>query len=622
MTQNRLFTLLISVLGLTVLFLTGCTHTVKLPDLSYDKIRTYKSFKVYANRSSAINTGVYVENGDYYSLIATGYVSTNRWDRAQVGFGGSGPERKLGVMIEKQFQGVPPINATIDAQTKGEISLVVEDSGFIAEYGYAKYNSKEYQDNTGSFEVTIIVWKTKNLDHIVDFFKQFKMMNPEEEVAEKLFAQAQSLKTLLAEVKIALDESKDQPQEQNVKTLSKSDKAESLDHQPPSLTASEPEKQQRVPLQKSPVDSASSRAPKDLYAPLMLIVSPREGQTISTVTIQLIGVVEDDKGLQKVEITINDKPLPSNEYRGIRINPTQLNRRYEFNEKIPVDVGSNLLKIHAEDISGRISEKTIVINRKEMRLKVWAVIVGVDNYPNFPHLKYAVKDARAFYDLLVKTKLVSPDNIFFVSNEKANLSNLRSILGTKLKRNAGQDDMVIIYFAGHGATEKDAKSPDGDGLEKYLLPFDADPKDLYASALPMREISYILNRINSERLIFIADSCYSGASGGRTVSIEGTRANISDSYINRIASGKGRVIMTASAANEVSVEDDTLQHGIFTYYLIEGLKGNADYNSDGLVTVDEVYRYVSEKVSKATAQEQHPVKKGSVEGQLVLGIVN
>ena len=51
--------------------------------------------------------------------------------------------------------------------------------------------------------------------------------------------------------------------------------------------------------------------------------------------------------------------------------------------------------------------------------------------------------------------------------------------------------------------------------------------------------------------------------------------------------------MTASSANEVSVEDDVLQHGIFTYHLIQGLRGSADYDSDGLVTVDEAYRYVS-----------------------------
>jgi uncharacterized caspase-like protein len=136
----------------------------------------------------------------------------------------------------------------------------------------------------------------------------------------------------------------------------------------------------------------------------------------------------------------------------------------------------------------------------------------------------------------------------------------------------------------------------------------------------MREIAHIFGRIRSERLIFIADSCYSGASGGRTISVGGTRANITDSFLDRITSGRGKVIITASAANEVSVEKDELQHGVFTYYLLEGLNGAADTDKDGIITVDEAYRYVSEKVPKATGQEQHPVKKGSVEGSLVLSI--
>jgi uncharacterized caspase-like protein len=180
--------------------------------------------------------------------------------------------------------------------------------------------------------------------------------------------------------------------------------------------------------------------------------------------------------------------------------------------------------------------------------------------------------------------------------------------------------MVIIFFAGHGATEKDVMSPDGDGLEKYLLPYDADPKDLYATALPMGEVSKIFSRIQAERLVFIADSCYSGASGGRTIDISGIRATISEAFLDRIAGGKGRVIITASGANEVSAENDNLKHGVFTYYMVEGLKGKADRDQDGVVTVDEAYQYVSEAVPRATGQEQHPVKKGTVEGRLILSI--
>ena len=105
------------------------------------------------------------------------------------------------------------------------------------------------------------------------------------------------------------------------------------------------------------------------------------------------------------------------------------------------------------------------------------------------------------------------------------------------------------------------------------------------------------------------------------MSVSGVRANLSDRFLERLAGGKGKVIISASSANEVSVEKDELGHGVFTYYLVQGLKGPADTDGDGIVTVDEAYRYVSKMVPAATGQEQHPVKKGSVEGQLVMGVV-
>ena len=78
--------------------------------------------------------------------------------------------------------------------------------------------------------------------------------------------------------------------------------------------------------------------------------------------------------------------------------------------------------------------------------------------------------------------------------------------------------------------------------------------------------------------------------------------------------------MTASGPNETSTENDELKHGVFTYFLLEGLRGKADIDTDGIITVDEVYRYVSKEVPKATEQRQHPIKKGIVEGQLILGL--
>ena len=138
-----------------------------------------------------------------------------------------------------------------------------------------------------------------------------------------------------------------------------------------------------------------------------------------------------------------------------------------------------------------MSERILTVHKIERRRKIWAVVIGINNYPYIRPLKYAVNDAKAFYQHLVDSTMIPPENILLLLNEDAKLTRLRSTLGTYLKNKAGREDMVIIYFAGHGATEKDVTSPDGDGLEKYLLPYDVEPKDLYATALPMGEISRI-----------------------------------------------------------------------------------------------------------------------------------
>ncbi len=81
------------------------------------------------------------------------------------------------------------------------------------------------------------------------------------------------------------------------------------------------------------------------------------------------------------------------------------------------------------------------------------------------------------------------------------------------------------------------------------------------------------------------------------------------------------MVLTSSKASEVSEEREYLGRGVFTYYLLEGLRGKADLDGDGIITVDEIYAYVSKKVPEVTGQNQNPVKKGEVEGQLILGRV-
>jgi uncharacterized caspase-like protein len=257
----------------------------------------------------------------------------------------------------------------------------------------------------------------------------------------------------------------------------------------------------------------------------------------------------------------------------------------------------------------------------------WAVVIGVGRYENagIPYLKYSVPDADAVYSVLTTTGGVKKDNVMLLtdrSERKPTLRNIKWALGTFLGRSAQKDDTVVIFYAGHGAPEPDTRGLERDGFAKYLIPSDADFDDLYSTALPMDELQTIFGRIEAERVVMFLDACYSGAAGGRTFASKRTRAGtVDDLFLERLTRSKGRAIVTAARPAEVSIELPELGHGIFTYYLTEGLKGAADLNRDGIVTLQELYEYVEQQVSRKSrlvGGNQHPVMKGELEGVLPL----
>jgi hypothetical protein len=643
-----------------------------------DSIKEYKRLILYGDRPGMVNTGVHIKSGDTYSIFATG--SVDLWP---VQFGAPPDFKYHDVRPEHGWPFMARIGGkeglasyftplrrrngiTLKAYSTGYLYLGVRD-GKVDSYG-EPLNSSYYQRNGGSFKVDIIVWTTDDWIQISEFFKKLAEKHPDNKPIVHALGQANSYAGVMVasnetskeieETKKEIDALKQEPDtkqaEINKDTMKKSaevemkvpaadspavervaqleDKLTRLtetlaqleemkkkleeERKKSSLLAKELEEKEKRELDLLAKLEGSSKTP-----PIIAIASPIGNDRVEVNKIILSGVAEDEQGLENLQIFINEESLESKIGRGIKWPEKSHPKRLSFRESIPLQRGRNQIKIRAVDSDGLSSENMVTVHYLERRKNVWAVIIGINNYPSIRKLKYAVNDARMFYNYLVNYNNIPSEFVTLLVDQKATLTKLRSILGTHLKNMAGKDDMVIIFFAGHGAIEKEVMSPDGDGLEKYLLPYDADPKDLYATALPMGEISRIFKRIRSERLVFIADSCYSGASGGRTIDIAGIRANISDAFLERITSGKGRVIMTASGANEVSAENDELRQGVFTYFLIEGLKGKADADRDGLITVDEVYRYVSDKVPQATGQEQLPVKKGTVEGRLVLGIV-
>lgn len=257
----------------------------------------------------------------------------------------------------------------------------------------------------------------------------------------------------------------------------------------------------------------------------------------------------------------------------------------------------------------------------------WAVLIGVGDYDDkdVPDLKYSEKDAELMRKVLVEQAGYQPENVKMLLGKDATIESVRSYLGTTLPRQVGEKDMVFIYFSGHGAAEPSIKGDSSDGTEKYVLLRDSKIDNLYGSALPMSELSRIFERIQADKLLLVMDTCYSGASGGKGVLRSGMKAvGLSDDYLERLGGSAGTVVLTASRANEVSMESKAYEHGVFTYHLGQALSGAADFNHDGVLQISEIYQYVNQTVpadSKKMGAAQHPVLRGEFTGEFPVALV-
>ena len=375
-----------------------------------------------------------------------------------------------------------------------------------------------------------------------------------------------------------------------------------------------------------------------LEKPVPLAVDVRYPEDRSRVTDEasvVAAVARSSKGISRITVALNGSEVHRQDERSPQ-------KSVAVSAPLTLREGPNAIVITAlePDGSARQEIRTVILERPKPAAPApapapappppstqWAVIIGVGGYEStaVPKLRYPVADADAVYQTLIASGGFKKENILLLTDKterKPTLRNIKWALGTFLARSAHKNDLVVIYFAGHGASEVDQRGVERDGLSKYLVPVDADPDDLYSTALPMDEMQNVLARIEAERVTVFLDACYSGAAGGRTFASTKTRTvNVDDIFLERLTRSKGRAIVTASRPSELSVELPELGHGIFTYYLVRGLQGYADLNRDGIVSLQELYEYLTQEVSRksrAVGGNQHPMLKGELEGALPL----
>ncbi len=171
------------------------------------------------------------------------------------------------------------------------------------------------------------------------------------------------------------------------------------------------------------------------------------------------------------------------------------------------------------------------------------------------------------------------------------------------------DDLLVLYFSGHGVRDE---------LGSLYLAFKNTIRTrLRATAIKSDYIREAMDQSRSKRQVVILDCCNSGAFP------QGTKAEIGGPMgMAPALQGYGRFVLTASDATQFAWEGDKLigeaRDSLFTHFLVKGLEGEADSNGDGKITVDDLYDYAYEQISKVTAKQTPTKSAAKVEGEFVM----
>ncbi|HET6228759.1 MAG TPA: tetratricopeptide repeat protein [Longimicrobiaceae bacterium] len=239
----------------------------------------------------------------------------------------------------------------------------------------------------------------------------------------------------------------------------------------------------------------------------------------------------------------------------------------------------------------------------------WAVVVGISAYQDtsIRSLRFADADAKSFYDFLRSPQAGAggfpEDHVKLLLNEEATYARVREALFGFLRQST-PDDEVVIYFAGHGAADPLRES------DLYLLTYDTRGSAVSSTALPMREMERAVEDLFAKHIVLITDACHSGGIAPRFANRgagEGNRIN--DAFVRQLNSTTGGLaVFNASEADQSSAEDVRWGggHGVFTWYLLQGLRGDADEDGDHIVTLVELMQWTVDRVRRERSNAQIP----------------
>ncbi|MBD6617102.1 tetratricopeptide repeat protein [Komarekiella sp. 'clone 1'] len=234
-----------------------------------------------------------------------------------------------------------------------------------------------------------------------------------------------------------------------------------------------------------------------------------------------------------------------------------------------------------------------------------ALLIGISDYePGLNPLPASVKDMEAIAKVLQHPEMGGFAQTDIQKLENPDPQKMQEAIET-LFSDRRKDDLVVLYFSGHGIKDESGKLH----LATRLTRKNPQGRLIKSTTVPASFVHNIMSESHCKRQVVILDCCFSGAFA------EGWSAKDDSSVdIRAELGGEGRVVLTSSTATEYSFHQQESNLSIYTRYLIEGIEtGAADLDNDGAVSVDELHEYAKKKVQEAAPAMQpeiYAVKEG------------
>lgn len=222
-----------------------------------------------------------------------------------------------------------------------------------------------------------------------------------------------------------------------------------------------------------------------------------------------------------------------------------------------------------------------------------ALLVGINKYDHekITNLNFCVNDVTSTFKILTDPDRggFTEDNCLLMTdrsrrkNEKPTRSNLMSQV-TMLSRMANPDDYILFFFSGHGMYHEETG-------KSYLLPADASLSVLADTAVSIGWIKKTMGKSKARAKVMILDACHTGAIKGKAESGLMTKG-LHDAIF---PAPEGFAILSSCKMLEVSYEMSKTKNSVFTHFLNEGLRGGADFDSDGKIAVPDASRYAVDR---------------------------